>query len=78
MQIKLSKMSDVSDEQKEIMYQKIKSNYDNQAKAEYGAARMWVDEIINPLDTRNVIIRSLEIINNQAELPEPKFSVFQC
>ena len=71
-------MSDVSEEKKQEIYNQIKSNYDKQAKAEYGAARMWIDEIINPIDTRNIIIRSLEIINNQTKLPEPKFSVFQC
>jgi len=60
------------------MYNQIKSNYDNQAKPEYGAARMWVDEIINPIETRNIFIRSLEVISNQSKFPEPKFSVFQC
>ena len=78
MQIKLSKMSDVSEEEKQKIYNKIKFDYDKQTKPEYGAARMWVDEIIEPTETRNVIIRSLEIINNQPNLPEPKFSVFQC
>tara|TARA_Y100001935_G_scaffold33200_2_gene26498 strand:+ start:353 stop:2029 length:1677 start_codon:yes stop_codon:yes gene_type:complete len=78
MQIKVSKMSDVSDEKKQEIYNKIKLNYDNQTKAEYGAARMWVDEIIDPIETRNVLIRTLEIINNQDTLPAPRFSVFQC
>ena len=78
MQIKLSKMSNVEEDKKQEMYNQIKANYDKQAKPEYGAARMWIDEIINPIDTRSVIIRSLEIINNQVKLSEPKFSVFQC
>ena len=77
-QIKLSKMSDASEEEKQRIYNKIKLNYDKQTKPEYGAARMWIDEIIEPEDTRIVLIRSLEIINNQTNLPEPKFSVFQC
>ena len=64
MQIKLSKMSDVSEEEKQKIYNKIKFNYNKQ--------------IIEPSETRNIIIRSLEIINNQPSLPEPKFSVFQC
>ena len=78
MQIKISKMSNVTDQQKKEIYDKIKLNYDNQTKAEYGAARMWVDEIINPVQTRNILIRTLEIINNQSKIPEPRFSVFQC
>ena len=78
MQIKLSKMSNVSDVEKQKIYNEIKSSYDKQTKPEYGAARMWIDEIISPLNTRDVLIRSLEIINNQNKLPQPKFSVFQC
>ncbi len=77
-QIKLSKMSDASEEEKQRIYNKIKLNYDKQTKPEYGAARMWIDEIIEPEETRSILIRSLEIINNQTNLPEPKFSVFQC
>ena len=78
MQIKLSKMSNVSDEQKEEIYNQIKSDFNKQTKPEYGAARMWIDEIINPLETRDIIIKSLDVINNQKTLPEPRFSVFQC
>ena len=78
MQIKLSKMSNVDDDKKEKIYNEIKTKYDKQTKPEYGAARLWVDEIIKPQNTREVIIRSLEIISNQVKLPEPKFSVFQC
>ena len=78
MQIKLSKMSNVDDDKKEEIYNEIKTKYDKQTKPEYGAARLWVDEIIKPQNTREVIIRSLEIISNQVKLPEPKFSVFQC
>ena len=71
-------MSNVSDVEKQKIYNEIKSSYDKQTKPEYGAARMWIDEIISPLNTRDVLIRSLEIINNQNKLPQPKFSVFQC
>ena len=78
MQIKLSKMSNVEEDKKQEIYNQIKADYDKQTKPEYGAARMWVDEIIRPEDTREILIRSLEIINNQTKLPEPKFSVFQC
>ena len=77
-QIKLSKMSNASQEEKQEIYNKIKLSYDRQTKPEYGAARMWIDEIIEPEETRTILARSLDIINNQPNLPEPKFSVFQC
>ena len=77
MQIKLAKMGEITEEKKQEMYQKIKSRYDQQEDVRYAAARMWVDEIINPSETRNVLIRSLEIINHQTKMPEPKFGVLQ-
>ena len=76
-QIKLAKMGDVNDKVKEDMYNKIKSMYDVQSDPRYGAARMWIDEIIDPRETRNVLIRTLEIVAHQTNMPEPKFGVLQ-
>jgi len=76
-QIKLAKMGDVDEKTKSEMIAKIKKNYDVQSDARYAAARMWIDEIIDPRETRNVIIRSLEIIAHQTKIPEPKFGVLQ-
>ena len=39
----------------------------------YAASRLWVDGIINPLETRNVISKGIEIAN-QAPITE-KFNV---
>lgn len=77
LQIKLAKMGEVDEEKKQEMYRNIKSMYDEQEDVRYAAGRMWIDEIINPADTRKVLIRSLEIINHQTKIPEPKFGVLQ-
>ena len=77
MQIKLAKMGEVDEETKNKMYEQIKSKYDEQENCRYGAARMWVDEIIDPIDTRNVLIQSLHIINNQEKIPAPNFGILQ-
>ncbi len=76
-QIKLAKMGDVDQKTKDDLFQKIKKRYDKQSDPRYAAARLWVDEIINPEDTRKVLERSLEIINHQTKIPEPKFGVLQ-
>jgi len=76
-QIKLAKMGDVDEKTKSDLITKIKKNYDVQSDPRYAAARMWIDEIIDPRETRNVIIRSLEIIAHQTKMPEPKFGVLQ-
>ena len=76
-QIKLSKMGDVSDDIKNNLYNEIKTIYDKQSDSRYAAARLWVDEIINPEDTRRVLVRSLEIISNQTKISSPNFGVLQ-
>ncbi len=76
-QIKLSKMGDVSEEIKNNLYNEIKTIYDKQSDSRYAAARLWVDEIINPADTRSALVRSLEIISNQTSIPSPNFGVLQ-
>ena len=76
-QIKLAKMSNVTNEVKEKLHNEIKAEYDIQSDPKYGAARMWFDEIIMPEETRNILIESLNIINYQTKFPEPKFGVLQ-
>ena len=48
-----------------------------QSDPRYGAARMWIDEIIDPRETRMILIRTLEITAHQTKMPEPKFGVLQ-
>ena len=76
-QIKLAKMGDVDEKTKSELISKIKKRYELQSDPRYAAARMWIDEIIDPRETRNVLIRSLEITAHQTQMPEPKFGVLQ-
>jgi acetyl-CoA carboxylase carboxyltransferase component len=46
------------------MLKKIKDRYDNQTTPEYAAARLWVDAIIDPLETRKVISLGIDTANN--------------
>ena len=75
--IKISKMANLSNEEKEKIFNEIKSNYDKQSDIKYGAARLWVDDVINPEDTRYVLKRSLSIINNRHSIEKPNYGVFQ-
>jgi 3-methylcrotonyl-CoA carboxylase beta subunit len=76
-EIKLAKMGDIDDEMKQKIYDDIKSIYEVQADPRYAAARMWIDEIIDPADTRKILIRSLKIISHQTKIPTPNFGVLQ-
>ena len=46
------------------LFEKIKNRYDEQTSPYYAAARLWVDAIINPLETRKVISMGIEAANN--------------
>ena len=53
------------DPQGEIaLYEEIKSRYDQQTTPYYAAARLWVDAIIDPRDTRKMISLGIEMAQN--------------
>jgi len=54
----------ISEEQQEVMFQEIKSRYDEQTSPYYGAARLWTDAIIDPLDTRKWISMGIAAADN--------------
>jgi 3-methylcrotonyl-CoA carboxylase beta subunit len=50
----------LSAEEKAGIYDEIKATYDAQADPRYGAARLWIDAIIDPAETRAVLMTALE------------------
>ena len=59
-----SKGEEPNEEEQKALYDKIKSRYDKQISPYYSAARLWVDGIIDPLDTRKVISMGIEMANH--------------
>ncbi|ATA89095.1 methylcrotonoyl-CoA carboxylase [Capnocytophaga stomatis] len=59
-----SKGEEISKEQEQILYDKIKSKYDEQISPYYAAARLWTDAIIDPLETRKWISMGIEAANH--------------
>ncbi len=55
-----SKREDLSAEAQAELLDRISQRYEEQTTATYAAARLWVDEIIDPVDTRAFVSRSLE------------------
>src|ERR1051326_4265733 len=45
----------LSDEEKTELYDSVKKTYDEQTDPRYGAARLWIDKIIDPMETRDAI-----------------------
>jgi 3-methylcrotonyl-CoA carboxylase beta subunit len=50
----------LTDAEKSALHEEICADYDAQADPRYGAARLWIDAIIDPAKTRQVLITALE------------------
>ena len=55
----------------------ISDNYTRQTKPQYAAARLWVDDIINPADTRLVISEGIKAADQNPFIPAFSTGVFQ-
>ncbi len=61
----------VSPQEEKRLLEDIENRYKKQTTAYYAAARLWVDAIIDPLETRKVISMGIEAANNA---PVAKFN----
>ncbi len=66
-----------SDEDKKKLLNDILKSYDEKSTPLYAAARLWVDEIINPTKSREWISMCLEVANNNPEMPNFNPGVIQ-
>ena len=60
----------LSEDEKKEFYKKIKNKYDEEMSPYYVAARMMLDAVIDPRDTRNILIQGLEVAENNPDMPE--------
>jgi len=67
----------LSEEEKHELYSSVKQTYDHQTDPRYGAARLWLDKIIDPLETRQALINALEAASLNPEVREFKVGVLQ-
>jgi len=67
----------LSDEDRKKLYDEIKDTYDAQADPRYGAARLWIDAIIDPAKTRDVLVTALEACALNPDVPRFNPGVLQ-
>ena len=67
----------LSDTEKKALHDEIKATYDAQADPRYGAARLWIDAIIDPAKTREVLITALEACALNPHVPRFNPGVLQ-
>lgn len=59
------------------LFDEIRDRYEKQTSPYYAAARLWVDGIIDPLDTRKFISQGITAANQNPEIQSFKTGVFQ-
>ncbi len=67
----------LTEEEKKELYDSVKRTYDEQTDPRYGAARLWIDKIIDPAETRDAITQALEAAALNPDVPEFKVGVLQ-
>lgn len=72
-----AKGKEVSAEDEKKILDEITERYDKQTTPYYAAARLWVDEIIDPIKTRLYISEAIKAANNNPNIEDFKTGVFQ-
>jgi acetyl-CoA carboxylase carboxyltransferase component len=67
----------ITTENEEKLLSEIMQKYFEQTTPYYAAARLWVDGIIDPPETRNIIAECLAAVNENSDIPDFKTGVFQ-
>jgi len=67
----------LSESEKKALHEEIRADYDAQADPRYGAARLWIDAIIDPAQTRNILIAALEACALNPDVPRFNPGVLQ-
>jgi acetyl-CoA carboxylase carboxyltransferase component len=67
----------LSEDEKRQLYESVKQTYDEQMDPRYGAARLWIDRIIDPVETRDAVTIALEAAALNPDVENFKVGVLQ-
>jgi 3-methylcrotonyl-CoA carboxylase beta subunit len=67
----------LTDEDKKELYESVRNTYAAQMDPRYGAARLWIDKIIDPLETREAITWALRAARHNPDVPPFKVGILQ-
>jgi acetyl-CoA carboxylase carboxyltransferase component len=68
---------ELSEEDEQELLSEIQDRYEEQTTPYYAAARLWVDALIDPTDTREWLSRGLDVVDHNPELPRFNPGVIQ-
>jgi 3-methylcrotonyl-CoA carboxylase beta subunit len=72
-----AKGKEIDPAEEKRLLDEIKGRYDRQTSPFYAAARLWVDAIIDPVDTRRVIAEGLNAAAHNTHIPDFNTGVIQ-
>jgi 3-methylcrotonyl-CoA carboxylase beta subunit len=67
----------LSEGERKELFDSTRKTYEEQTDPRYGAARLWIDKIIDPMETRQAITQALEAASLNSDVPEFKVGVLQ-
>ncbi|HEV2522383.1 MAG TPA: acyl-CoA carboxylase subunit beta [Candidatus Acidoferrales bacterium] len=67
----------LSEKEKKELYESIRATYEHQTDPRYAAARLWVDAILDPAQTREALIWALEAAALNPDIADFKTGVLQ-
>ena len=67
----------LTEAEKTALHEEIRATYDAQTDPRYGAARLWIDAIIDPAKTREVLMTALEACALNPDVPKFNPGVLQ-
>jgi 3-methylcrotonyl-CoA carboxylase beta subunit len=67
----------IDDVEMQTMAAELRARYDRETDIRYAAARGWVDAIIDPTQTRDVLIMAFDIATRRREAEPLQVGVFQ-
>jgi acetyl-CoA carboxylase carboxyltransferase component len=72
-----AKGKEIPPEEEQRLLNEIKGRYETQTSPYYAAARLWVDGIIDPVETRKHLAEGIAAANHNPHLPSFATGVFQ-
>jgi acetyl-CoA carboxylase carboxyltransferase component len=67
----------LTDADKKQLFESVKKTYEEQTDPRYGAARLWVDRILDPIETRMALVQALEAAVLNPDVPVFRTGVLQ-
>jgi 3-methylcrotonyl-CoA carboxylase beta subunit len=67
----------LTDQDKKELFESVRDTYTRQMDPRYGAARLWIDAIIDPIETREAITWALRAGRHNPEVPPFRVGILQ-